>query len=58
MSENSYRNRKLASRVNQRILRWFPHSKNMDKYRVRKRVLMVDVSGGRVRGRPRYEWMV
>ena len=29
----------------------------MDEYRMTRRVLMVDVSGGRVRGRPRLGWM-
>ena len=29
----------------------------MDEYRMARRVLMADVSGGRVRGRPRLSWM-
>ena len=29
----------------------------MDEYRMARRVLMADVSGGRVRGRPRLGWM-
>ena len=29
----------------------------MDEYRMARRMLMVDVSGGRVRGRPRLGWM-
>ena len=29
----------------------------MDEYRVARRVLMAEVSGGRVRGRPRLDWM-
>ena len=29
----------------------------MDEYRVARRVLMAEVSGGRVRGRPRLGWM-
>ena len=29
----------------------------MDEYRMVRRVLMVEVSGGRVRGRPRLGWM-
>ena len=29
----------------------------MDEYRMAKRVLMAEVSGGRVRGRPRLGWM-
>ena len=49
--------RELASRVDQRVLRWFGHVERMDDYRVARRVLMVEVSGGRVRGRPRLGWM-
>ena len=29
----------------------------MDEYRMVRRVLMAEVSGGRVRGRPRLAWM-
>ena len=29
----------------------------MDEYRMARRVLMAEVSGGRVRGRPRLGWM-
>ena len=29
----------------------------MDEYRMNRRVLMADVSGGRARGRPRVGWM-
>ena len=29
----------------------------MDKYRMARRVLIADVSGGQVRGRPRLGWM-
>ena len=29
----------------------------MDEYRTARRVLMVEVSGGRIRGRPRLGWM-
>ena len=43
----------LASRADQRILRWFGHVERMDEYRMARRVLMAEVSGGRVRGRPR-----
>ena len=49
--------KKLASRADQRVLRWFGHGKRMDEYRMARRVLMVEVSGGRVRGRPRLGWM-
>ena len=33
------------------------HVERMDEYRIVRRVLMADVSGGRVRGRPRLAWM-
>ena len=49
--------RELASRADQRVLRWFGHVKRMDEYRMARIVLMVEVSGGRVRGRPRLFWM-
>ena len=42
----------LASRADQRALRRFGHVERMDKYRMARRVLMAEVSGGRVRGRP------
>ena len=47
----------LASRADQRVLRWFGHLERMDEYRMARRVLMAEVSGGRVRGRPRLGWM-
>ena len=49
--------RELASRADQRVLRWFGHVEIMDDYRMSRRVLMAEVSGGRVRGRPRLGWM-
>ena len=49
--------RELASRADQRVLRGFGHVKRMDEYRMARRVLMTEVSGGRVRGRPRLRWM-
>ena len=48
--------RELLSRADQRVLRWFGHVERMDEYRMEKRVLMAEVSGGRVRGRPRLGW--
>ena len=41
--------RELASRANQRVLRSFRHVERMNEYRMARRVLMADVSGGRVR---------
>ena len=49
--------RELASRADQRVLRWFWHVERMDDYRMTRRVLMAEVSGGLVRGRPRLGWM-
>ena len=47
----------LASRADQRVLRWFRHVERTDEYRKARRVLMTEVSGGRVRGRPKLGWM-
>ena len=49
--------RELASRADQRVLRWFGHVERMDEYRMARRVLMAEGSGGRVRWRPRLGWM-
>ena len=49
--------RELASRADQRVLRWFGHLERMDEHRMARRVLMAEVSGGRVRGRQRLGWM-
>ena len=49
--------RELANRADQRVLRWFGHVERMDEYRLVRRVLMAEVSGGRVRGRPRLGWI-
>ena len=42
----------LASRADRRALIRFRHVERMDEYRVARMVLMAEVSGGRVRGRP------
>ena len=47
----------LASRADQRVLRWFGHVERMDDCHMARRVLMAEVSRGRVRGRPRFGWM-
>ena len=44
--------RGLASRADHRVLRWFGHVERMDVYRMAKMVLMAEMSGRRVRGRP------
>ena len=49
--------REFASRADQRVLRWFGHGERMDEYRLARRVLMAEVSGERVRGRPRLGWI-
>ena len=49
--------RELVSCADQRILRWFGHVEKIDDYHMARRVLMAEVSGGRVRGRPRLGWM-
>ena len=47
----------LAIIADQRVLRWFGYVERMDDYCMARRVLMAEVSGGRVRGRPRLGWM-
>ena len=49
--------RELASRAEQKVLRWFGHIERMDEYCMARRVLMPEVSAGLVRGRPRLGWM-
>ena len=36
--------RELASRANQRVMRWFGHVERMDEYRMARMVLMAEVS--------------
>ena len=48
---------KLASRTDQRILRWCGPVERMDEYRMARRVLISEVSGGRVRMRQRLGWL-
>ena len=47
----------VTSRADQRVLRWCGYVERMDNYRLARMVLMAEVSGGRVRGRPRLGWM-
>ena len=49
--------RELASRADQRVLRWCGHVDRMDEYRIARKVLIPEVSGGWVQGRPRLGWM-
>ena len=51
--------RELVSRADQRVLRWFGHVERMDEYRIARRVLKAEISGGWVQGRPMFSgWMV
>ena len=38
--------RELASRADQRVLGWFGHVERMEEYRMARKVLMAEVSGG------------
>ena len=49
--------RESASRVDQRVLNWFGHVERMEGCLVARRVLMAELSGGQVRGRPRLGWV-
>ena len=49
--------RKLSSRVDQSVLRWFGHMERMDDGRLAKRVMNSEVDGNRGRGRPRLGWI-
>ena len=49
--------RKLADRAEQGVLRWFGHVEIMDGERLAKKMNGSDVSGVRLRGRPRMGWM-
>ena len=57
MSRRAEIENELTSRADQRVLRWFGHVERMDEYRLTRRVLMAEVSRGRVRGKPRLGWM-
>ena len=49
--------RELASRMDQRVLRWFGHVERMVEGRLGKTVIKGEINGGRVRGRLRIGWM-
>ena len=49
--------KEVASRVDQRVLRWFGHVERADEYSFLRKVLLAEVSGGRVRRRSRLGWM-
>ena len=45
--------KEFASGTDQRVLRWFRHVERMDECRMARRMLMMELSRGRVRRRPR-----
>ena len=45
--------KELANRADQSVLRWFGHVERIDDYRMARRMLIAEVSGGRVRRRQR-----
>ena len=45
----------LVSRADQRVLRCFGHVERMDDYHMARRVLMAEINGGPVRGKPRLD---
>ena len=47
----------LGNRVDHIVLRWFGHMERMDECHMYRSELMAEVSGGRVRARPRLGWM-
>ena len=49
--------KELASRTDQRVLRWFAPVERMDEYRTTRNVLRTEVRGWRVRWRPRISSM-
>ena len=49
--------REFASRADQRVSRWFGHVERMDEHCMARNAMMAEVSGGRVRLRPRLGWM-
>ena len=49
--------RKRAGIERKRVLRWFGHVERMDEYDIARRVLMAEVSGGRIQGRSSLGWM-
>ena len=42
--------RELTSRMDRRVLRWFGHVERMDEYRIARRLLIAEVSGGGYEG--------
>ena len=49
--------RELASEADQRVFRFFGHVELINEYRMARKVLMAEVRGGWLRGRPRISWI-
>ena len=49
--------RKLEDRADAGVLRWFGHMVRMDNGRYVERVMELEASGSRPRGRPKFGWM-
>ena len=47
----------MCTGTERNLLGYMKHVERMDEYRMARRVWMAEVSGGRVRGRPRLGWM-
>ena len=50
--------RELASRADQRVLRWFGHVERMDEHRTARRVMMAEVKDGNEGDRGWVGWVV
>ena len=48
----------LADRADMNVLRWFGHVEKMDNEHFRKEAIYLKVDGRKVRGRPRFGWMM
>ena len=49
--------KEFGSSGDQRVFRWFGHVVRIYEYRMGRRMLMAEVSGGQVRGSSRLGWM-
>ena len=49
--------RKLRSKLDPRVLRWFGHGQRMDGNRMARKLVMAEITRGQVRDRPRLGWM-
>ena len=53
VKKGSWRHGIDPSTADQRVLRWLGHVERINEYRIARRLLMADVSGWRVQGKPR-----